>query len=891
MSRRPPRLAEWSLAVLLPPEDRDDVLGDLHERFLQRCDASSVPVATVWYWIHVLRCVPRLLWFRARLRNRGLDGRRPLSVASASKSSAATLLVDLRYALRILVREPALSATAVAILALGVGATTTMFSISHGMLRDLPIEDAQQLVGVDMADPVSGEMRMGLGLEDFTVLRSQQTVLEDLAAFDENTFQLAGMDDSPERRSGAAISPQTFPLLRVQPILGRGLIQADEEPGAPPVIVIGEALWRHRLGSMPDVLGSVLRVDGVQRTVVGVMSEGFGFPTDQELWIPLSTQPAGQRDDDGSVRVFGRLRDGVTLEEATAELAGIGRRLVLARPEMSQTVAITVQPFIDQLVDRSGRTMVLTMLLVVSFVLVIAAGNVANLLLSRAVVRSKEVAIRMALGAGRLRVMTLLLTESLVLAVMGGFGGLLLSWLAVGWFNRVLGPDMNSWWMVIELDRMALLFTATCVLGATVVAGVVPALQASGVDLQEAMKSESAGTTSLRQGRTSRVLVVGQLALSCALLIMSGLMVRGVADLESRERGFEPTGVLTGRVDLEDFDYPDVASQRAFARDLEERLSELPGAEEVTLTTAHPSIDAGSTYFSSGPDVEGDGRSRPTVEMRWVSEGFFGFYRMTVRDGRIFDATDRGGGEPVVVVNQAMADRLGGVESVVGRQLFLGRRPTADDGMRIVGVVSDPGVSVRQGEPFAGIFMPFWETPWRAIRLGVRTNGEATAMVSEVAKVLAALDPNLPFHDVATLDDALSRVFLPQRTFGILFAAFGLAALILAAVGLYGVIAFSVNRKAREMGVRRALGASPRDILWGTFRTGLLPLGLGLLVGVGLGLLIAPFLGEALFGSDPRDPLVFSVVPLLLAAVAGLGLWIPSRRASKVDPMMALRSE
>jgi putative ABC transport system permease protein len=621
------------------------------------------------------------------------------------------------------------------------------------------------------------------------------------------------------------------------------------------------------------------------------MPAWFGFPSNQQLWTPLSNQHVGAGDDAGTLWGVGRLKRGVTMSEAEAQLVGIGRRLVLAHPESSQTVTVSIEPYSEFFVDSSGRIMLWIMLLVVSFVLVIAAANVANLLLSRAVVRSKQVAIRMALGAGRVRVILLLLMESLVLAVLGGVGGLLLSWGAVGWFNRTLGPEVDAWWVIFGVDRAALLFTAACVAGATLLAGIVPALQASGIDLQAAMRSESAGTTGFRQGRISRVLVVGQLTLSCALLILSGLMVRGVAQMEAFEPGFDPAGVVTGRVDLESFDYPDLTARQAFAEEMEARLREIPGVEGAALSTSHAGLGAGSTFYSLDTDVDPDGRSRLTTELNHVSPGFFAFYRMSLQDGRLFDDGDRDVAERVVVVNDAMAERLAPGESVVGRQLFLGREPRPEDGIRIVGVIQDQGVSVREGRPYPGIFLPLWDEPLTMIRMAVRTHGKTTLVTPAVREVLAALDPNLPFHEVSTLQADLDHLNIAERTFGILFGVFGISALILAVVGLYGVIAFSVNRRARELGVRRALGASPKKILWTTFGDGLGPLGLGLALGIGLAWLLAPLLGEALFGSDPQDPLVFSLIPLTLALASGLGLWIPSRRASRTDPMMVLRTE
>ena len=812
-------------------------------------------------------------------------------MSPSPKFSLVALMTDVRHGLRILIREPGFTATAALILALGVGATTTMFSISHSILRDLPLEDSGELVSVGRSNVEIGRLRMGLTPEGFSRILAEQSVLEGLAAWDESTWQLAGVEGRPVRLGGAAVSPHAFELLRVRPILGRGLLDSDTEAGAPPVVVVGERLWRDRLGGSSDILGTVLRVAGVQRTVVGVMPGWFGFPQNQELWTPLSIDLTIDPAEAGTFHTVGRLREGVSLDAAAVELAGIGHRITSADPKRNQNISYTVLPFADQFVDRSGRIMMHTMVLVVSFVLLIAAANVANLLLSRAVVRNKQVAIRMALGGGRSRVVRLLLFEALALAVLGGLGGLALSWIGVGWFDRILGPVVNVWWIQFRVDGTALAFTAACVAGATMLAGIVPALQASGVDLQEAIKSESAGTTGFRQGRVSTVLVVGQIMLSCALLIMASLMVRGVTGLEATDHGFEPAGVMTGRVDLEAFDYPDKASQRAFAQEFLNRLNQIPGVAEVAFYSREPGLDANSIPYRLDTDVDWEEGSRFAIEQRWVSEEFFDFYRMPLREGRFFSPQDMEAGERVVVVNEAMADRLAPDGSALGLRLFLGLDPAPEEGIRIIGVVEDPGVSVRQGDHFAGIYQPFWDTPYRTIRLSIRTQGEMAGTAASVREALGALDPNIPFHEVGTLQEALDAAHLPERVFAILFGIFGVAALVLAVVGLYGVIAFSVNRRARELSVRRAVGASPGEILWTTFRDGLFPLGVGLILGLGLAWLIAPLLGEALFGSDARDPLVFSLVPLLLASAAALGLWIPSRRASNADPMVALRTE
>jgi len=882
MTVRPPRFFEWLFAAFLPSTVRDDVLGDLEERFQARTDTSAA-AARWWYRRQVIVGVPRLAWggVAGRIREQRED-------LGAIWHHGLFAWSDVRHALGIVVREPFVTTIAVVVLALGVASTTTMFGIAHGLTRPLPIDNPDAFVRIARHAVDGGRRYTGMDAEDYRIVRSRQTRLEDVAATLSLGFQLSSEGVQPQRVSGVKIAPQGFDLLRVDASMGRTLDEEDAVPGASPVVVLSYRLWQSRYGG-DDPIGQEVRVNDQLRTVVGIMPPDFGFPLRAQLWIPLTLDgPEGASAGD-RLDVFCRLREDVTIEEAGTEIAGLGERISLARPEVDMRAALTVEPFMTRYVPTEDLVLINLMVLMATAVLVIAATNVANVLLSRAVTRTKETAVRMALGGSRTRVLSLRLLECLTLAALGGGAGLVLSLLLISWFDRALGADMNMWWMDVRLDGTVFSFAVMCVVGATIVAGLLPALQSSAVDLKTAMRSESAGSTSFRQGRVSRFLVGGQLMLSCTLLILCGMIVLGARNLDRWEYAFGPERVLTGRVYLESFDYPDNDSRVELRRTLRESLNTVAGIEEVAFTTALPGGQQAYQYSVEG-DGQADSRALPTVEARFVSPEFFGMFEMARVEGRLFGTGDRDRSDRLAVVNERFARRLGGDASALGQRIRLGRASGEDGWVRVIGVVEDPGVIVREGKGAEGVFLPSWDSRSAATMLAIRVRSSSPAL-TDVLETIHAIDPNLPFSEAALLSDVLLAENRPERVFALIFGSFGLIALALAVVGLYGVVAFSVSQRVREIGVRRAVGARSREIHWWTVRSGLVPLLFGLGAGVAVAWMLAPSMGELLFGTDPRNPYMFTAVPMILLAAAGLGLWFPARRAVRVDPMSVLRTE
>jgi len=878
-SARPPRWAERILEGLVASDERDELVGDLHERFRGVCRGRGVPAGRRWYLRQVLSAAPRLLVAGVLEPGRGATQRHLTAL------SPAALAHEFSHAVRIVWREPGFTLTAVLILGLGIGATTTMFSIGSGILSNLPVAEPDEVVAVRWLDP-RGDSNVRLTLDELATLTRSQTTFEALAGYRAVDLQLSSPEARPDRRSGALLSPKVFEILGTRPVLGRLFTDDDTRPGAPPALLIGEGIWRDRYGSAPDVVGRVVRVNEVQRTIVGVLPGDFGFPKHQEAWAPLPTA------EDGEVRgveIVGRLNDGVTLEAARSELSTLGEALAGAREGAQDGLVLDVSAFVEVYVGPSDRMMMLTMIMAVTFVLLIASANVANLLLSRAVLRSKEVALRLALGSGRGRIVFQLLMESLVLAALGGLVGVGLTMVGVGWFARALGDTVLIWWMVIEVNQKALLWASGCVGAATLIAGLAPALQASAVDLQRAMKSESAGSSDGRYSRVGKVLVVGQLSLSCALLILSMLMVRGVTAKSMAHPGFEPEGVMTGTILLGAFDYPDELARQAFLATLDARLTTIVGAKNVSLMSDLPSTPGTVTRIRRRGAAEDDPGVRTAV--RWVSPSFFDFFRMTPQEGRLFDPRDEAAGLAVGVANQALIDALGGTAAGTSLAWVSSAARTRPEPV-IVGMVDDPDVSVLDGRRIPGLFLPIWDMPFGEVRVGLRRDPlSGLDLGASIMESVADLDPNLPVRDLAWLEDELAERIVAERAFAILFAMFGFAATLLASVGLYGVVAFNVNRRVREFGIRRALGASPRALLSRVIREGVPVLALGLGVGIVLGFTLAPGMGGGLSGADPHDPLTFIAVPSLLALVSAVALFLPGRRAVRIEPMTALRSE
>ena len=792
--------------------------------------------------------------------------------------------------LRMIRRSPGISALASVALALGIGSTTTMYSITRGILRDLPVDRPERLMHVAQTSRTTGDEYTRIPAADIIAVRDQQRSFESLGAYEDESVHLGDADHRAERIASAMVTADVFKALRVSPHLGRVLTDEDARAGAPAVAVLGYNLWTTRYAADRDILGKTVRINGVPTTVVGVMQQDFGFPAKEQLWTPLSldaTRSSSQPD--VAYLVIGRLRDGATRESAGADIALIGRRVAIANPSAHDGTALAVRPYRDEMIDEDARAIFRAMLVVVSFVLLIACANVANLLLARAVTRSREIAVRMALGASSRNLIRQLLVESLAIAIPGGLLGLGLAWVGVTAFNATIRFEL-SYWMRVEVDAPVLAFTTGLVVLAAIAAGFAPARQASRVSVGDVLKDETRGSSSFRLGRASRVLVVGEVALSCALLVVTGLMVKGVMSVTSRYAGASPDHVAVGRIDLRADAYPDTASRLRVFDAIETRLSATPGVVSATVASHLPGnsaasmpVEIGGAQYQTRDDVP---RSRVVA----VSPSFFTTFGVSLLQGRTFANTDRGSAPLVAIVNRPFAQRFFN-GNALGRQV---RVKENGQWATIVGVAPLLGTVSSKGDLDPGndaVYVPLAQSNYSNVAIATRTSGDATALVGTIRDLVAQIDPDVPLYQDGRLDVTLSRASKGESVFGQLFTFFGLSALVLAVVGLVGVLAFSVSRRTREIGIRSALGSRPGRLLWLVLRAGLVQLGLGLVLGLGLAALMAPQFGEVAFGQNPHDPVVYAVVAALLVIAGALAAIVPARRALGVSPMVALRAE
>ena len=806
-------------------------------------------------------------------------------------------LRDLRVSTRSLARQPAMALLAILAFSLGIGLVTTMFSIVDGGLRDLPFERADRLLHLERNNLAQDIESMELTYHDFLDWREAQSSFEDIAGFYQGTINLSGDGEEPTRYNGAFMTDNAFALLGAKPALGRTFAKGDDGPGTDSVVVIGWQLWQTRFGGRPDILGRTVRVNGTPREVIGVMPEGFMFPIREEIWATLPHDPARIRRGEGfTLEGFGRLRDGVSADQAAADVSRIAAALAKQHPDTNEGVGAVVKSYTEEYIPKEIKTLLFLMLGATFGVLLIACANVANLLLSRAAVKGKEVAVRSALGAGRWRVMQQMVAEALVLAGIGAAIGVSLAWLGVAAFNRAIAPTDPPFWIDIRLDGTAMAVVGAVTLLAGVAAGLAPALQATGNRINEILKDESRGASSLRLGRLSRGLVVAQVAVSCVLLVLTGLMVKSVTRLGGADFGIEKEKVFSARVALFEQDYPDRAARQRFLDAVGQRLATLPGVEAVAVADSMPVTGSGSQGFQLEGEEYRTENDRPRAHVAAVSPSFFATVGSHLVAGRDFTASDRDGSPPVVIVNQSFARRHLGTGEPLGKRL--GIDGPAEEGTEpptlwatVVGVVPDLYMDGTDNEDPEGMYVPLAQHDRSFVSLLARTRGEPMTLARPVKEMVARIDPNQPLYFVRTLAEAIHQQTWFYRVFGTLFMIFGAVALLLAAVGLYGVMSFSVGRRRQEVGVRMALGAEAKQVVRLIFRQGARQV----LIGLGIGLVIAPllsnFLRMVLFGVSPWDPVTFVLIVTVLAATGAVACLVPARRAAAVSPLLALRGQ
>jgi predicted permease len=793
-----------------------------------------------------------------------------------------------------LLKTPGNTAVSVIALALGIGLTTTMFSITYGALhRGLPFEEPHRIMHLERNNLSEDIESMEVTMHDFQDWRAQQTSFEDIASFYTGTANLSGIDGRPERFNGAFMTAGGFEMLRVRPVIGRTFGDADDEPGAQQTVILGYTLWQSRFDGDREVIGRTVRMNGEVTTVIGVMPEGFLFPMSHELWLPHRQDVVQiERGDGLTLEVFGRLKDGVSKDQAAAELATIARRLEMEYPETNEGVGTVIKPYTEEYIGEEPARMLYTMLAAVFLVLIIACVNVANLLLARVSVRSKEMAIRSALGASRFRIVLQFLSETFTLAVVGAAAGLAIAWIGVRLFNNAIAPTDPPFWIDIRIDSVALLFAIGLALVAAVMAGILPALKASGAKVNEILKDESRGTSSLRMGKLSKGLVVAEIAMSCGLLVGAGLMVKSIVQLRNVDFGFATEDVLTARVGLFEGDYPDTTSRLQFFDELVARLDAQPAVAKASLSSSLPGTWAGRSRFAvEGETYEAD-RDYPLTRRVMVTPGHFETFGVGILQGRDFGTQDIRDNLPVAIVNEPFAERYFPGESPIGRRIRLGDSETEEPWLTIVGVARDMYLGSVDNEDPEGIYVPLAQNDARFLSISLRAaGGSAMTLAPTVRDEVIGIDSDLPLYWVNTLASVIAENTWFYRVFGVLFMVFGVVALFLGAVGLYGVMAFSVSRRTQELGVRMALGAQAGDVMKLVMRQGLVQLGIGLFVGLGIAALLSRGLEIVLFDVEPWDPVIFFLISLVLFAAGMLATYLPARRATLVDPVQALRYE
>ena len=810
----------------------------------------------------------------------------------------ARLVHDVKLAARRLLKAPGFSLTVVSLLALGIGATTALFSVVDGvLLRPLPYPDPERLVFLQ--ETSTGLPEMSVSYLNFLDWRRENRSFETLSVYGDRSFSLSGRG-LPERVQGAIASAELFQALGARPREGRVYSSEEDRSGTEPVVVLSEGLWQSRFGGDPGIVGSALLVDDVPHTIVGVLPSSFSFPSGARLWVPIGRFATDRNFEDRSIHpgllALGRLRSGVTVGQAAAEMQGIATDLKRRYPAESTSEGVTVQPLRDALVGRVERPLLL-LFAAVGVLLLITCSNVASLLLTRALARGQEMAVRVALGARRGHVFRQVLVESVLLAAAGGALGALVAAWGVPLLGQMALADMpRSREVAVSLPVLA--FAAGLSVLTGLLFGMAPAREALSVDVNEGLRGgERWSTASPGRGRLRSILVAAQVALTLVLLAGGGLLFRSFRNVVTTEAGFEPAGLVSLYVSLPESRYPDGGRLLAFWQALEERAAETPGVASATLTMNLPATDNSQVPLEIAGRPPKDRESQPWAELGVVSSAYFETLRIPILKGRGITADDGAGKAPVVVISAGFAQRFFPGEEPIGRTLRIGLPDQGLPFMEVVGVVGDVRSYGLEREAPPMLYLPYVQVPpaWlplaaRALALVVRSDTGPAVLPALRANVLA-LDKDLPVHTVRTLTQILSEALAQRRAALLVTLAFAAAALLLAAVGLYGVLAQSVVQRTHEIGIRLALGAAPRDIAELVIGQGFRLVLLGVAAGLGLSLALSSLIRSVLVGVTAFDPLTFASAALLLLAVALAAALLPIWRANRVDPMTALRCE
>src|SRR5215468_4312404 len=801
-----------------------------------------------------------------------------------------TLWQDLRYGARMLLKKPGFTLIAIGAIALGVGANTAIFSVVNAvLLRPLPYEESERLVVLYETNPQQGRDELDVSYPNFADWRAQSQSFEQMVAYLSGGMVLTGKDE-PAWLPVAAVSADFFSMLRVKPLRGRTFLPEEDKVGGAPVVVVSHAFWQSRFGGDEGLIGRQIMLNGKGRTVIGVMPPNFALPPgDQtEVWFAL-----GPWSDQMQNRAYhrltaiGRLKSDVTLPQAQTELATITNRIQQQYPEADPGHGVNVLSGYESL-TKNARPALLTLVVAVGFLLLIACANVANLLLARAEARQKEIAIRTALGATRGRIVRQLLTESLLLAVAGGAAGLLLAAWGVDALAGSLPEDFPRA-KEIGIDRVVLGFTGALSVLTGLIFGIIPALTRAKPALNETLKEGGRTSATFGRGRMRSALIVTEVALSLALLIGAGLLIKSFWRLTQVDPGFQPDHLLTMNVTLIGEKYKETGEVISFFRALPARLGALPGVKAVSAVSVLP-ISGGDG--NGGLTIEGrefPPAQTPSASFRRILPNYFSVMGIPLKQGREFDERDTGA-EKVVIVNEGMARRFWPDGDAIGKRIKVGP-PQNEPWLTIVGVAGDVKNVGLEADARLATYEPHSQRPWSSMTLAIRTGADPLSLSAAVRGELRAMEKDLLIRVLSTMDERIRLSVAPRRFNMTLLAGFAALALLLAAVGVYGVMSYTVTQRTHEIGVRMALGAQSGAVLKLIVGQGLRLASIGVAIGLPAAFVLTRWMEDLLFGVRPTDAWTYGAVAALLLLVALFACWIPARRAAKVDPMVALRCE
>jgi predicted permease len=826
---------------------------------------------------------------------------------------------DVRVGLRLLFKDKTFCFLAVLVLGLGIGGATTQFTIVNAIvLRGFSFPHPEQLMSVGLIDPRASDQNNNFGLgniptaQDYEDLKAAQKSFSMMAGYLNGSTVNVTYKNNPQRYTGGYVTEDFFKIIGVSPVLGRDFTAEDNKPGAEKVAILGDEIWRRDFNTDPNIVGQSVRINGKAATIIGVMPPNFKFPVSEELWTPLYNEfPPQPRGDlrlgasNNAPAVMGRLKAGVTIDQANAEFIALARHLAEDNPKTNQNfTSASVQPLLNTFTGVQFRQTVWAMLAAVILVLLIACVNVMNMQFGRAALRAKELAIRGALGATQWRLVRQMLTESLVVAVFGAIAGVIIAYWAIDFFVRSLSalPFPAPYYWKFTIDGSVLVFTIAITLLATIASGLIPAFLSARGNAAEIMKEGGRGNSSRKVNIITRVLVVGQIALTAALLIAATLEIKSIRNQMNLDYGYDENGIYTARMALMEGAYPSEDSRREFFQRAVRTLRANSQFESTAMSSRfRMTFDGQGQYEVDGQNYLTD-RDRPRGNFESVSDNYFTTLGLKILEGRDFTVDDVDSKQPVAIVNASFARKYWGNQSAIGHQVRIFNPGQPQPWRTIVGVVPD---TLMQG-PFdqqtesAGFYMPLLGASpapqFCTILVRPRAGQRADTLGPALSKAVTELDSNLPTYFAGTPGRFHNQILSGNRTIATLFTIFGIVAFILSAVGLYGVMSFSVNQRRQEFGIRMALGADAARIFRMVMTQGAWQLGIGLALGAGgiallLGVIAAAALKNILFKVNALDPTIYFAVAGLLTLVAALSCFVPARRATRVDPVAALRYE